>query len=131
MPKFDLRKKRDGEEWVARIIARAEGHNDHDGMYWERFIGSARLLLHEAVIEPKAVGEREIIPAHTSGRDHICAEDEDGWICLTSFVDGEQQGQIDLQALCAHRLGEWLIERAKQAGETGKNDCTVENGPRK
>jgi hypothetical protein len=36
------------EERIARIVARALGHNDDSGMYWERYILAARLLLKEA-----------------------------------------------------------------------------------
>ena len=30
------------EERLARLIARGEGHNDHEGMYWERYLYTAR-----------------------------------------------------------------------------------------
>lgn len=33
------------EERIARIIARALGHNDDTGMYWERYVLAARLIL--------------------------------------------------------------------------------------
>jgi hypothetical protein len=36
------------EEKIARIIARALGHNDDTGMHWERYVLAARLLLKEA-----------------------------------------------------------------------------------
>lgn len=35
------------EERVARIIARALGHNDDAGMYWERYVLAARAILRE------------------------------------------------------------------------------------
>lgn len=42
------------EERIARIIARAEGHNDDGGMQWERYIGASRLILRECwVVFPK------------------------------------------------------------------------------
>jgi hypothetical protein len=33
------------EERIARIIARALGHNDDAGMYWERYVLAARALI--------------------------------------------------------------------------------------
>jgi len=36
------------EERLARIIARALGHNDDTGMHWERYVLAARLILKEA-----------------------------------------------------------------------------------
>jgi hypothetical protein len=36
------------EEKLARIIARALGHNDHDGMFWDKYVLAARLILKEA-----------------------------------------------------------------------------------
>jgi hypothetical protein len=38
------------EERIARIIARALGHNDDSGMHWERYVLAARLLLKECWI---------------------------------------------------------------------------------
>jgi hypothetical protein len=38
------------EETLARIIARALGHNDDSGMHWERYVLAARLLLKECRI---------------------------------------------------------------------------------
>jgi hypothetical protein len=38
-------------EYIARIIARALGHNDHNGMYWEKYILAAKLLIKENVIK--------------------------------------------------------------------------------
>lgn len=38
------------EELVARIIARALGHNDDTGMQWERYRCAANLLLKETKI---------------------------------------------------------------------------------
>lgn len=38
------------EERLARLIARGEGHNDHEGMYWERYLYTARLILRHARI---------------------------------------------------------------------------------
>lgn len=38
------------EERIARIIARALGHNDDSGMHWEKYVLAARLLLKEAKI---------------------------------------------------------------------------------
>jgi hypothetical protein len=35
------------EEKIARIIARALGHNDDSGMYWELYVLAARLILKE------------------------------------------------------------------------------------
>ena len=35
------------EERLARIIARALGHNDDQGSYWERYVLAARLLIKE------------------------------------------------------------------------------------
>ena len=35
------------EEEIARIIARALGHNDDQGSQWERYVLAARLLLKE------------------------------------------------------------------------------------
>lgn len=35
------------EEKIARIIARALGHNDDQGMYWDRYVLAARLILKE------------------------------------------------------------------------------------
>jgi len=35
------------EERLARTIARALGHNDDSGMYWERYVLAARLILKE------------------------------------------------------------------------------------
>lgn len=39
------------EEYIARIIARALGHNDNEGMYWENYILAAILLIKEDVIK--------------------------------------------------------------------------------
>ncbi len=39
------------EEYIARIIARALGHNDNEGMYWENYILAAILLIKENVIK--------------------------------------------------------------------------------
>jgi hypothetical protein len=36
------------EQRLARIIARALGHNDDSGMHWERYVLAARLILKEA-----------------------------------------------------------------------------------
>lgn len=36
------------EERIARIIARALGHNDDSGMHWERYALAARLILKES-----------------------------------------------------------------------------------
>ncbi len=38
------------EERLARLIARGEGHNDHEGMMWERYLYTARLILKHARI---------------------------------------------------------------------------------
>ena len=38
------------EERLARLIARGEGHNDHEGMEWERYLYTARLILRHARI---------------------------------------------------------------------------------
>ena len=38
------------EERLARLIARGEGHNDHEGMHWERYLYTARLILRHARI---------------------------------------------------------------------------------
>ena len=35
------------EERLARIIARALGHNDDSGMHWEKYVLAARLILKE------------------------------------------------------------------------------------
>ena len=40
------------EEQVARVIARALGHNDETGMYWERYVLAARLILKEFEVNP-------------------------------------------------------------------------------
>lgn len=40
-------------EAVSRVIARALGHNDDQGMEWERYVLAARLLLREYRIWPK------------------------------------------------------------------------------
>jgi hypothetical protein len=40
------------EEQIARIIARALGHNDDQGSYWERYILAARLLIKELNFTP-------------------------------------------------------------------------------
>lgn len=34
-------------EQIARMIARALGHNDELGMYWERYVCAADLILSE------------------------------------------------------------------------------------
>lgn len=36
-----------GEERIARMIARALGHNDDSGMNWERYVCASRLILRE------------------------------------------------------------------------------------
>ena len=42
-------------EKLAHIIARALGHNDDQGMYWERYVGVAELILRECrVTFPRA-----------------------------------------------------------------------------
>ena len=38
------------EEKLARIIARALGHNDDSGMHWERYVLPARLILKETTV---------------------------------------------------------------------------------
>lgn len=38
------------KERIARMIARALGHNDHDGMHWERYSLASELILREAVV---------------------------------------------------------------------------------
>jgi hypothetical protein len=38
------------EERLARLIARGEGHNDDNGMLWERYLYTARLILRHARI---------------------------------------------------------------------------------
>lgn len=38
------------EERLARLIARGEGHNDHEGMHWDRYLYTARLVLRHARI---------------------------------------------------------------------------------
>lgn len=43
-------------EEVARVIARALGHNDDSGMQWERYVLPARLLLAEYRMWPKGQG---------------------------------------------------------------------------
>ena len=35
---------------IARMIARALGHNDDTGMHWERYVGAAELILRECQI---------------------------------------------------------------------------------
>lgn len=43
------------EEGIARVIARALGHNDDNGMYWDRYILAARLLQREFLIRQLGV----------------------------------------------------------------------------
>lgn len=38
------------EEKLARIMARALGHNDDQGIYWEKYVLAARLILKETVV---------------------------------------------------------------------------------
>jgi hypothetical protein len=40
-------------EEVSRVIARALGHNDDQGMEWERYVLAARKLLAEYRLWPK------------------------------------------------------------------------------
>lgn len=37
-----------GEERLARLVARGEGHNDHEGMAWNKYLYTARLILRHA-----------------------------------------------------------------------------------
>jgi hypothetical protein len=39
------------EERIARMIARALGHNDDSGMMWERYLCASRLILRECRVE--------------------------------------------------------------------------------
>lgn len=39
------------EERLSRMIARALGHNDHGGMYWDRYVLAARLILRDCRVE--------------------------------------------------------------------------------
>jgi hypothetical protein len=48
------------EERIARIIARALGHNDDMGVHWERYVLAARLILKEA---------RVVFTTHSSEAD--------------------------------------------------------------
>lgn len=57
-----------------------------------------------------------IIIHHGSTPAGICADDLGPTVLLT--VDtGDEQQQVDLYPSEYRRLGEWLIERANQAGE--------------
>jgi len=38
------------DERLARMIARGEGHNDHEGMHWEKYIYTARLILRHTKV---------------------------------------------------------------------------------
>jgi hypothetical protein len=42
-------------ERIARMIARGLGHNDDDGMHWERYAAPARIIVCEALPEICAV----------------------------------------------------------------------------
>lgn len=46
----------DAVEHVARIIARKLGHNDHNGMEWERYVLAARGVVAEYHPEASADG---------------------------------------------------------------------------
>lgn len=51
MAKTDAEIARPGmpaEERIARMISRGLGHNDHNGMDWERYAMAARLILRNA-----------------------------------------------------------------------------------
>ena len=43
------------EERLSRMMARALGHNDHGGMYWDRYVLAARLVLRECRVEFKPI----------------------------------------------------------------------------
>lgn len=48
MQKTDTEIARPGmpaDERLARMISRGLGHNDHEGMDWDRYISAARLIL--------------------------------------------------------------------------------------
>jgi hypothetical protein len=40
-----------GEERLARILARAEGHNDENGMFWERHVIAARAVFRQCAVQ--------------------------------------------------------------------------------
>lgn len=63
------------------------------------------------------MSERETIPTCETGRDAICADQVDDGFVLSSFIAGDEDAQICLSVSAGRRLGEWLIERANQAGE--------------
>ena len=46
------------EERLARLIARGEGHNDHEGNAWERYLYTARLILRHC----RVVFEKWVLP---------------------------------------------------------------------
>jgi len=61
----------DLEEKVARIIARALGHNDDNGMYWEDYVLAARLLIKEGLIAPSPKAQERDIAGNIPVRDEF------------------------------------------------------------
>lgn len=53
---------------------------------------------------------------HNYGSTSVCADYTDDSLVVTLFVDGRED-QIALKNDEAKSFGEWLIERANQAGE--------------
>lgn len=53
---------------------------------------------------------------HRIFEDSICADEDNGTVLLTA-QNVAHEVQMNLAAAEARRLGEWLIERANQAGE--------------
>lgn len=63
------------------------------------------------------MGERVIVRSVNPDYEPICADEADGGYLLTAFIGGGEAEQIFMATDQAKRLGEWLIERANQAGE--------------
>jgi hypothetical protein len=63
------------------------------------------------------MSEKRVIVHSRAGQGAVCADDWGSIVLLTTQMDGEPETQIDLAPSEARRLGEWLIERANQAGE--------------
>lgn len=49
--------------------------------------------------------------------DCICNDAVDEGVLISAFMNGSEEGQVTLSYSAALLLGEWLIERANQAGE--------------
>ena len=46
-------------ERAARIMARALGHNDENGMYWERYVLAAEALIKAGFVFDKSGGDND------------------------------------------------------------------------